>query len=96
MGSISDLALRTHVEAALLDVCEAEVSVSNRAVQVNVKPGKIRKTGAGHVDIQERVRERIMKDIFKEVHNIVGAIPGVKEVHCEVNPPDYSYSISTS
>jgi len=90
LQNLADLALRTHVEAALLDVCEAEVSVLNGVVQVKVAAGKIRKTGASRLEVQEKVKETIMKDIFKEVHNIVGSIPGVKEVHCEVNPPDYS------
>jgi len=84
------LALRTRVEAALVDVCEAEVSVSNGVVQVKVRAGKVRKTGASRLEVQEKVKERIVTDIFKEVHKIVGSIPGVKEVHCEVNPPDYS------
>ena len=90
LQNLADLALRTHIEAALLDVCQAEVSVTNGVVQVNVRPGKIRKTGASRVDVQEKVKDRIMNDLFKEVHNIVGAIPGVKEVHCEASPPDYS------
>ncbi|HDM09422.1 MAG TPA: cytidylate kinase-like family protein [Desulfobacteraceae bacterium] len=90
LQNLADLALRTRVEAALVDVCETEVSVSNGVVQVNVEAGKIRKTGASRLEVQEKVKERIVADIFKEVCNIVGAIPGVKEVHCEVNPPDYS------
>lgn len=87
---LADVALCTHVEAALAEVCEAEVSVIEGVVEIKVAAGKIRKTGASRSEIQEEIKERIMKDIFKEVHEIVGAIPGVKEVHCQVSPPHYS------
>jgi len=90
LQNLADLALRTHVEAALFGLCEAEVTVSKGVVQLKVEAGKIRKTGASRLEVQEKVKERIMKDIFKEVLNIVGSIPGVKEVHCDVHPPDYS------
>jgi cytidylate kinase len=88
--SLSDLAIVSHVKAALKDVCEAEVKSTNGMVHIQVPAQRIRSTGFASPRLQRHVRETIQDDLTKEIVQIVQNVPGVKEVFCDVKRPYYS------
>ena len=89
-GMLSDLAIVSHVKAALKDVCEAEVKSTDGWVHVQVPAKRIRSTGFASPRLQRHVRETIQDDLTKEIVQIVQQVPGVKEVFCDVKRPYYS------
>jgi len=87
---LRDLAIISHVKAALKDVCEAEVRSTNGIVHVQVPAQRIRSTGFASPRLKRHVRETIQDDITKEIVQIVQGVPGVKEVFCDVKSPYYT------
>jgi len=87
---ISDLAVGSHVKAALQDICDAEVSVDDGMVRIRVAGQKIRKTGTAASDLQQQVREKIRRDLSQEILQITRRIAGVKEVVCDIDLPYYA------
>lgn len=88
--ALSDLAIVSHVKAALKDVCEAEVKSTSGLVHVQVSAQRIRSTGFASPRLQRHVRETIQDDLTKEIIQIVQGVPGVKKVFCDVERPYYS------
>jgi len=88
--AIHDLALSSHVQAALQDVCEAEVSANDGIISIHVKARKLRKTGFTSPQLQDHVREKIRADLTTEIVGVVRDIPGVKDVACDIDLPYYS------
>lgn len=88
--TLSDLAIVSHVQAALKDVCEAEVTSTDGVVHIRVPAQRIRSTGFASPRLQRHVRETIQDNITKEIVQIVQAVPGLKEVFCDVKRPYYS------
>ena len=88
--AIENFALSRHVNAALQDVCEAEVTAEEGILQIKVRGQKVRKTGIASPKLQQQVRERIREDLTKEILQIVREIPGVKDVICNIDLPYYS------
>ncbi|RLC27618.1 MAG: cytidylate kinase-like family protein [Deltaproteobacteria bacterium] len=84
---ICDLALGSHVEAALKKVCEASVTAEDGMVHVRVKGQKIKRSGVTSPKIQATVQEQIRNDLNREIQAVARDIPGVKEVVCDIDSP---------
>ncbi len=87
--AIRDLALSSHVKAALLTICEAEVRSNDGLVHVETQCQKIRKTAFASSSTKKNFQENLQEDLAKEISKIVNKIPGVKRVTCHVKPPVY-------
>ena len=87
---IGDLAVVSHVKAALQDICEADVSSANGLVHIRVAAQKIRRTGHISPRLQMHLQENIKEDIQREIYQIVKKVPGVREVSCDVEMPYYA------
>ena len=87
---LSDLALQSHVQTALSDLCEADVKVSGGIVTVKVKGQKLRGTGFTRPGMQQRVQARIKEDLQQEITALVSKISGVKDLICEIESPYYA------
>jgi cytidylate kinase len=88
--AINDLALSSHVKAALQTVCKAEVRADDGIVRIKVPAQKIRKTSYARPKVQAYVKERIREDLRKDIEGIVKEIPDVKEVFYNIEAPYYS------
>jgi cytidylate kinase len=87
---VYDLAVSSHVKAALQDICDAEVSADSGMVHIKVSGQKIRNTGIATSDLQQQVREKIREDLNREILQITRRIPDVKEVVCDIGLPYYA------
>ena len=87
---ICDLALSSHVKAALQDICDAEVSADDGMVHIQVAGQKIRKAGVATSDLQHQVQEKIREDLNREIVQITRRIADVKEVVCDLDLPYYT------
>jgi len=88
--AITDLALSSHVKAALCRICKAEVRANDGIVHITVPAQKIRKTGYTTPKLQTFVKEKIRKDLMAEIEDIARKIPGVKKVICDIDLAYYS------
>jgi cytidylate kinase len=86
---LEDLALSSHVQAALRGICEAQVSTDDGRVNVRVRGQKLRKTGSASSYVRREVCEQIRADLSGAVVEAVLKIPGVKELVCVVDLPYY-------
>ncbi|MBW1800737.1 MAG: cytidylate kinase-like family protein [Deltaproteobacteria bacterium] len=87
---IGDLAVVSHVKAALQDICDADVSSTDGMVHIRVSAQKIRRTGYISPKHQMNLKENIKEDIQSEIIQIVKMVPGVREVFCDVETPYYA------
>lgn len=88
--TITDLAIVSHVKAALQDICDAEVKSIEGMVYVDVPAQRIRRTGVASPRLQRHVRETIQDDLTKEIMQVLQHVPGVKKIFCNVERPYYS------
>ncbi len=88
--AIRDLALSSHVKAAIQDICDAEVTSNEGITQIRVGSQKLKKTGIASPELQTHVREQIREDLTREITDAIKGIPGVKEVICDIDLPYYS------
>ena len=88
--AIYNLALSSHVTAALQTICKAEVRADDGIVHIKVPAQKIRTTSYTTPKVQTYVKERIQEDLMQEIEGIVKKIPDVKEVFYDIEPPYYS------
>jgi hypothetical protein len=88
--AIGDLAMVSHVQAVLQDVCTAEVSADDGVVQIRVPAQKIRRSGYASPKLQTEVKEQIRVDLAREIVQLVEDLPGVKNVLCNVETPYYT------
>lgn len=88
--ALHDLALGSHVKAVLQGICQAEVISDNGTVHVKVPAQKVIKSGVAGPTLQKHVKEKIRDDLMMQIVGIVGKIPGVKGVSCDIDLPDYS------
>ena len=86
---INDLALSSHVQAALFELCDAEVTASNGSVTIKVEPKKIRKTGYGESGLEKKIQEQMKNELMQEILHIVQKIPDVKNVNLDLGLPFY-------
>ena len=88
--SINDLAIVSHLKAALLEICEAEVSSNDGHVHVKVAAQKLRKTGQSSPALQKQIFSTIQKGLTRQILDIAYKIQGVVDVECDVELPYYS------
>jgi cytidylate kinase len=86
---VTDLAVSSHLRAALQHICDPEITAHDGMVRIYVPGPKIRKTAFVDLDIQNRVEERMHDELGREILRIARSVPGVKEVVCDVDPPYY-------
>ncbi len=87
---IRDLALSSHVKAALLDICDAEVTSDDGRVVIRVKTQKIRKTGYVRPKVERQIQERMRNDLLMQIVQITREIPDVEDVTCDIDLPYYT------
>jgi len=87
---INDLAIVSHIKAALQTTCDADVVSNDGLVRVSMSAQKIKRTGMISPRLQMHVQEQIREDLTKEILKIAQAVPGVKEVVCNVELPYYA------
>lgn len=88
--AINDIAIVSHVKAALQEICEAEVSSNDGHVHIKVAAQKLRKTGQSSPALQMHIRSTIKGDLTRQVLEIARKIPDVVEVVCDVGLPYYT------
>jgi cytidylate kinase len=88
--AISNLAVGSHVKAAIQEICDADVTSDDGIVHIKVAGQKLRKTGVTSPKMQTYVREQIREDLTREITEAIGEIPGVKKVVCDIDLPYYS------
>ena len=88
--TINDIAIASHVKAALKKKFDAEVTSDNGLVHIKVASQKIRRTGHVSPRLQTHIQETMKDDICKDVHRIVKKISGVKGIVCDIGKPYYS------
>lgn len=87
---LEDLAISSHIKAALQTICEPEVTSHNGMVHIKVSAAKIRKSDFSRPDMQSQLKESIHSELSKDVNNIAYKIPGVKHVVCDIDLPELS------
>jgi len=87
--AIHDLAISSHIRAALLDICDAEVTSDRGRVHVRVRSPKIRKSSYASPAIEKSIAEDMRQDINRNVLVILRDISGVTDVTCTVDDPNY-------
>ncbi|MFH1243548.1 MAG: cytidylate kinase-like family protein [Pseudomonadota bacterium] len=87
--AIHNLAMSSHVQAGIQEVCEAEVTANDGVVHIHVKAQRLKKTGFASPNLQDQVSEKIREDLTKEILQIVKKIPGVKDAICDIDLPYY-------
>ena len=87
---INDLALSSHVKAALLEICDAEVTSDNGRVTIRAKTQKMRKTGYVRPKVERQIQERMRYDLLKQIIQVTGQIPDVEGVTCDIDLPYYT------
>ena len=90
MRAMGNLALSSHVRAALKGICEAEVITDRGWVNVSVRGQKLKKTGSASYQLRRAVCEQIGADLSREIVERTLRIPGVKVVACVVELPYYA------
>ncbi len=81
---LGDVAISSHIHAALQNICESEVSSHNGNVKIQVPPRNIRKTGFVNRLTQKRLDERMRSELSAEILGIARQIPGVNHVVCDI------------
>jgi cytidylate kinase len=87
---LGDLAMSSHVKAALQEICDAEVSTDDGVVSIKVSGQKLRKTGVASPELQAHVREQIREDLTREIMEAIRGIHGIKDVIFDVDLPYYT------
>lgn len=67
-----------------------ELSVNNGIIQIKVKPPKIKKTGVINPNLAHHLGLELKEELSLTLNNKLKNIPGVKEVVCEIELPQYS------
>ncbi len=87
---IKDLAILSHVQTALVELCECDVTVSNGIVTVKARRQKLRGDDFTRPGMKQRVQSRIREDLQQDIAAVVSRIPDVKDLICEIEPPYYA------
>jgi len=86
---LSDVAISSHIRAALQETCPAEVTSENGFVHIRVSSPGIRKSSYTSHVTEKQLEADIRQDLEKEIIQIAAKVPGVKDVICDVDPPVY-------
>ncbi len=87
---LNDLAIVTHLEVVLQEICEAQVTSDNGMVHITARSQKIKKFGPISPNVAEHIGETMKGDLSRTISEIAHKVPGVKEVTCDIDPPSYS------
>lgn len=85
-----DLAIASHLRAALQLICEAEVFVKNGDVYVKVAKQRRKKSGYISPALQHHIGKAYQNDLTRQINEIAHNIPGVNKVFCQVGLPYYT------
>ncbi|GMQ80000.1 MAG: hypothetical protein BMS9Abin03_465 [Thermodesulfobacteriota bacterium] len=88
--AVDDLAIASHLRAALQLICEAEVFVKNGDVHVMVAAQRRKKSGYISPVLQQHIGEAYQHDLTRQINEIAYNIPGVNKVFCQVGLPYYT------
>jgi cytidylate kinase len=88
--TVSDLAIASHLKAALQSMCDVEVLVKNGDVHVKVAAQRRKKSGYISPALQHHIGEAYQQDLTREINEIAHSITGVNKVFCQVDLPYYS------
>jgi cytidylate kinase len=88
--ALQNLALSSHVKAALQDICKPEVTSDQGVVYIKIQAQKLKKTGLASPKLQQQIKEKIREDLRQQVEGVVRKIPGVNDVFCDIGLPYYS------
>ena len=87
---LNDLAIISHLKAALIEICEAEISSDDGHVRIKVAAQKLRKTGQSSPALQKQIFSTIQKDLTRQILDVAYKIQGVVDVECDVELPYYA------
>lgn len=87
--AINDLAISSHIRAALQEICEAEVTSDGGRVNVRVRAPKIRKSSYASPAIEKSITDDMRQDLNRKVLAILKDVPGVTDITCAVDEPQY-------
>lgn len=86
---LNDLSIESRLEAVLRDICEASIRSNNGWVHIRCQPLRIKKYNPISPSMQKQMNRNIRDDLYKQVAEIARSVPGVKNVDCVVESPDY-------
>ena len=87
--AINDLAISSHIRAALQEICEAEVTSDGGRVHVRVRAPKIRKSSYASPTIEKSIADDMRQDLNRKVLTVIRDVSGVTDITCTVNDPNY-------
>ena len=88
--AVDDIAIASHLRAALQLICEAEVFVKNGDVHVKVAEQRRKKSGYISPALQHHIGEAYQNDLTRQINEIAHNISGVNKVFCQVGLPYYT------
>lgn len=88
-AKINDLAIESHLRAMLTDVCEADIQSNNGWVHIRCRSQRIKKFDPISPQLQRHINDTMRDDLSTTVSEIALSVPGVKNVDCVVESPDY-------
>lgn len=88
--AVDDVAIASHLKAALQHICEAEVQVKNGDVHVMVAAQRRKKSGYISPALQHHIGEAYQHDLTRQINEIAHNISGVNKVFCQVGMPYYT------
>ncbi len=89
-AALADLAVESHVKAALDGICKADVACRAGKVHLRVRGQKLITTGVARPQVQHQVQDQIRQDAYDTIIDIVSDIPGVKDIDCTIDTPYYA------
>jgi cytidylate kinase len=89
LAAMKDLAIASHIRAALQGICPAEVTSLDGRVRVRALPPRIRKSSYASPDTDRQVEAELRRELIEAVSRIAAGIDGVADVVCDVEPPEY-------
>lgn len=87
--AIHDLAISSHIRAALQEICEADVTSEGGRVHVRVRAPKIRKSSYASPAVEKSIAEDMEQDINRKILTILRDVSGVTNITCTVDDPNY-------
>ncbi len=88
-AALSDLAMTSHVNAAIDGICNADVTSHAGIVNIKVQGQKLKLTGFTSPGMQQQVQMQIRDDLYREILAAVENIPDVKDITCDIDTPYY-------
>lgn len=89
LRALGDIAISSHIRAALQETCQAEVASKNGFVHIRVPSPSILKSSYASHDTEKHMEADIRRNLVQDVIRIAEKAPGVKDVVCDVDSPVY-------